>query len=100
MQYAYLGSLLATLAALMLIDRRLKLLMWHDARRTVRAVVAGVVVLSVWDLLGIHFGIFFSGHSRYALDWFLLPNFPPEELVFLTMLCYLALLLQRVWERR
>lgn len=98
--YFYLTSLLVALASLMLIDRRYKLALWHDASRSLMTIGAGVVVFTVWDLLGINRGIFFHGNSQYALPFRLLPDFPIEEIFFLILLCYLTLLLYRWFETK
>lgn len=93
MMWFYLLALLIGIGGLLLIDRRLKLAFWHDKKRTAITIGVGMALFIVWDLLGISFGIFFKGGSEFALPFSLLPEFPVEELFFLFLLCYTALLL-------
>lgn len=100
--WAYLIALLVSIGGLLVIDRRLKLAFWHDTKRTAITLGIGITVFIAWDLLGIHFGIFFHGGSEYALPFRIVPEFPIEELFFLFLLCYTALLLYRglsTWRR-
>jgi lycopene cyclase domain-containing protein len=92
MMWFYLIALLVSIGGLLLIDRRLKLAFWNDKKRTAITIGVGMAIFIVWDLLGIHFGIFFHGGSEYTLPIRILPEFPIEELFFLFLLCYTALL--------
>lgn len=94
-QWYYLIALVVSICGLLLIDRRLKLAFWYNAKRTAITVGVGMAIFIVWDLVGIALGIFFHGESHYALPIRLLPEFPIEELFFLFLLCYVALLLYR-----
>jgi lycopene cyclase domain-containing protein len=96
MQWLYLIGLIVAIGCLMLIDWRSKLVLWHDLRRSLMTIGLSMAVFIIWDLFGIQLGIFFSGHSPYALDFMLLPDFPVEELFFLFLLCYLTLLIYRL----
>ena len=94
-QWFYLIALIISIAGLTLIDRRLKLAYWHNAKRTAATIGIGMAVFIVWDFIGIGAGIFFKGSGQYMLPFELLPEFPIEELFFLYLLCYVALLLYR-----
>lgn len=52
-----------------------------------------MIIFAIWDILGIINGIFFEGNSRYISGLNLLPDFPVEEIFFLTLFCYITLLL-------
>ena len=95
MKFLYFVALVFFITCLVTLDRRYKLAFWHDASRTIKTVSIGVGVFVVWDWIGIALGIFHVGTSPYMLGMQILPNFPPEELVFLTLLCYTSLLLYR-----
>lgn len=95
MMFIYLGALLVSIGGLLLIDHRWKLVFWHDARRTALTIGIAMGIFVVWDLLGIGLGIFFHGGSLLTLPLRLAPEFPVEELFFLFLLCYVALLLYR-----
>jgi lycopene cyclase domain-containing protein len=88
---AYLLSLLVSLGAMVLLDRRFRLFFWLDARRAAAVLTIGVVFLLVWDLSGIGLGIFYRGETELMTGVQLAPELPLEELFFLTFLCYLTM---------
>ncbi len=98
MSFFYLGALLFSLAGMVIMDKKYSLAFFFDARRSIITTVVGVVVFILWDILGIALGIFFSGHSAYMTGWYLAPEFPVEELVFLFFLCYFTLIVYRLLE--
>jgi lycopene cyclase domain-containing protein len=102
-QWLYLLALLISIAGLATLDYRYRLAFWLDRRRTVLTIAIGIAVFICWDLIGIKLGIFFHGNSQYALPFRILPEFPIEELFFLTLLCYVSLLVYqaggRLWPR-
>lgn len=102
-QFAYLIGLLIGISGMLIIDRRFKLAFWSDARRTWMTLLPAVAVFILWDLAGIASGTFFHGKSNYSLPFTILPEFPIEELFFLFLLCYTALLFylgaKRRWPR-
>lgn len=100
MHFAYLGVLLFSFAGIVTLDWRHKLALFYDVRRTLLTVCVGVAVFIGWDVLGIALGIFFSGQSPYMSGLYLGPEFPVEELVFLTFLCYFTLTIYRLLETR
>ena len=97
--WSYLAGLIVALGCLSLIDRRLKLAFWHDARISLQTIAVTVGIFVIWDLLGIALGIFYSGGSLYSLPFMILPEFPIEELFFLMLLSYTTLLLYRGLQR-
>lgn len=105
LSFAYLASLLVSLAGLALLDRRHRLALWGGrAVHTVVSVVVGVVFFLVWDVVGIAQGVFFRGAGPYQTGVLIGPELPLEEVFFLTLLCYVTLLcylaFARVLERR
>jgi lycopene cyclase domain-containing protein len=97
--FAYLGALAVALGGLATLDRRLRLVFWADARRAAVCVVVGVVFFLLWDLAGLGLGIFARGESPHMTGLLLAPELPVEELVFLTLLSYNALLAWRGLDR-
>ncbi|MFF1530037.1 lycopene cyclase domain-containing protein [Cellulomonas sp. NPDC058312] len=101
---AYLGALLVSLGGLAVIDRRWRLAFWDAPRRAALTVGIGVVGFLLWDVAGLLLGIFARGESPHMTGLLLAPELPVEEAVFLTLLCYNALLvwrgLDRWWGRR
>ena len=100
MKLAYLAAILFSMFGMGVLDKRFALALFHDARRTIITIAIGVAVFIAWDVLGITMGIFFSGSSPYITGLYLAPEFPVEELFFLTFLCYFTLITYRLVERR
>lgn len=100
MQWSYLLALVLSLVGLGLLDWRYKLVLWHDLRRAMLCLSIGLAVFLAWDFAAIASGIFLHGGSPYALPYTLLPQFPVEEIVFLLLLCYNALILYTGASRR
>lgn len=100
MHFLYLGALLFSFAGMITLDWRHKLALFYDIRRTLLTVGVGVTVFILWDIFGIALGIFFSGQSQYMSGLYLGPEFPVEELLFLTFLCYFTLVMYRLLETR
>lgn len=96
MQFSYLAALIVSFASMAVIDWRYTLAYFADRRATLLTVLVGVLVFIVWDVLGIVLGIFFSGESAYMSGIYLAPEFPVEELLFLTFLCYFTLVVYRI----
>lgn len=103
MQALYLALLLISIGGLAVIDWRYKLAFWNERKRTVLVVATGVGIFILWDILGIALGIFGHGAGRFNLPFVIAPEFPIEELFFLTLLCYNAVILYRgigLWRSR
>ena len=100
MQWLYLVALLAILGCLTLIDYRYKLAFFHNAKRAGLTIGIAVWLFIVWDIFGIKFGIFLKGNSPYALPFEVIPHFPIEEIFFLGVLTYSALIIYRFASER
>lgn len=96
---AYLGALLLSLGGLAVLDRQYRLAFWSHPRRTATCLVVGVVGFLAWDVAGLALGIFARGESPHMTGLLLAPDLPVEEAVFLTLLCYVALLAWRAADR-
>jgi lycopene cyclase domain-containing protein len=91
--FLYLTALVVSLAGLVAIDHRHRVAIFDGkGLRTVVTVAIGVAVFSVWDAAGISAGVFFQGPGPYQSGFMVGPEFPIEELFFLTLLCYTSLL--------
>ena len=95
----YLLLLLMAIGCLGLLDRRFKLAYFYDRKRTVMTLMGAVLVFIAWDVLGIHLEIFRIGTSPYISGVQLGREFPLEEVFFLVLLTYNALLLWRAGDR-
>ena len=91
MTFLYLGCLLISLAAMVLLDARFRLVFWRDARRATIVLVLGLVFFLAWDAAGILLGVFARGESPLMTGVELAPELPLEEVFFLLFLCYLTL---------
>jgi lycopene cyclase domain-containing protein len=98
--FVYLGALLVSLGGLALIDRRFRLAFWSHPRRTALTLATGVVGFLLWDVAGLLLGIFSRGESPHMTGLLIAPELPVEEAVFLTLLCYVALLAWRWFDRQ
>ncbi|MBD8078827.1 lycopene cyclase domain-containing protein [Cellulosimicrobium arenosum] len=95
----YLGALIVSIGGMAVIDRRWRLAFWHDARRAGLTVGIGVVGFLVWDVAGLVLGIFARGESPWMTGLLVAPDLPIEEVFFLTLLCYVALVVWRLLDR-
>ena len=100
MNWLYLSALLVSFSGMVVIDRRYSLAFFKDSKRTFLTLLVSVGVFVVWDIAGIALGIFYSGNSPYTSRLYLGPEFPIEELVFLTFLTYFTLVMYRFWSKR
>ncbi len=91
MSFAYLAALLIALTGMVLLDRRFSLFFWRSARRAAIVLAAGVAFFLLWDLAGIGLGVFFRGQTPFLTGLVIAPELPVEEVLFLTLLCYLSM---------
>jgi lycopene cyclase domain-containing protein len=91
MHGAYLFFLLLSICCLALIDRRYKLVCFNNKHLAAKVLGISILVFVVWDIAGILLNIFFIGKNSLLLGVHL-GNFPVEELFFLVLLNYTALL--------
>jgi lycopene cyclase domain-containing protein len=96
----YLLLLLVSLAGLGSIDFRHKLALFLDAKRTLLTLVVCVAFFLMWDVVGIGLGVFFKGDNNLLIGFDLAPDLPIEEVFFLTLLCYSALVIYQGFARR
>lgn len=91
MPLLYLAALLVSLTGMVVLDRRFRLFFWRDGRRAAIVLVVGVVFFLLWDLAGVGLGVFFRGETSFMTGIQIAPEVPLEELIFLTLLCYLTM---------
>lgn len=87
----YLIGLLVALAGMVVLDLRFRLFFGAAPLRAALTLVLGVAFFLAWDAAGIGLGIFFRGTTSLLVGVQLAPELPLEELLFLTMLCYLTM---------
>ena len=102
-QFYYIFALLVSITGLATLDRRFQLAFWNNRKKAMNVMVLSVIFFVAWDLVGMALGIFFHGESNYTLPIRIVPEFPVEELLFLFVLNYSALLLYlggtKLWPR-
>ena len=90
--FAYLATLVLSIVGLYLLDRRHKLAFATSPKAAALSITIAVALFLVWDLVGIGLGIFFRGDAPHLSGLLLAPELPLEELFFLILLSYNALL--------
>ena len=98
--YLYLVALVISILGLGLLDLRHDLALKRYPLPTLISVAIGVAVFLIWDLVGIHFGIFFRGDAEHLTGITLAPELPLEEVFFLILLSYNALLAYQFFAKR
>lgn len=96
----YLAALIGSLVGMVLLDHRHKLVFFSHPKASAITIAIGVVFFAIVDLIGITLGIFFRGDSPYLSGITVAPEFPIEELFFLTLLCYTILAAYSAFESR
>lgn len=84
----YLVGLLIAIAGIAVLDARYRLFFWRAPVRAAVVMVIGLVFFLVWDVVGVHLGIFFIGTNGLLTGVLLAPDVPLEELFFLVLLCW------------
>lgn len=95
----YLLVLSALLGCMALLDRRFRLVFWHDARQAALTTAIGLAFFLLWDLAGIGLGIFVRAENALMTGIVLAPELPLEEVFFLAFLCYQTLVLYALLRR-
>lgn len=95
MQYAYLLTLIVSLSGLATLDKKYNLALFWDAKKTLIALLAGLLFFLVWDVVGIVLGVFSTNQAWVSGLYVITPDLPIEEFLFLILLNYQVILLWR-----
>ncbi len=98
MSFLYLAALLVSIAGLATLDFKFKLAIAKSPRYLCLILIPLVFFLT-WDLAGISAGIFFRGNATHLTGILLSTELPLEEIFFLILLSYSALLLLKAFTR-
>ena len=90
----YLLLLTISITCLGLIDMRYKLVFFRNKHLSLKIIGACIMLFILWDALGIYLDIFFVGKTDYLIG-LNLGEFPVEEIFFLVLLNYTALILSQ-----
>lgn len=93
MSFAYLGCLVLAIACMVALDGRYHLFFWRDPLAATGVMVGGAAFFLAWDVLGIHFEVFFRGETSYMTGVLIARQLPLEEPFFLAFLCYVTMVL-------
>ncbi|MFM6971618.1 MAG: lycopene cyclase domain-containing protein [Rhodoluna sp.] len=99
MNFVYLLILGISISGLAVLDFKYKLAI-AKTRRYLCVILISVLFFLVWDVAGISLGIFFRGGSQLQTGILLAPELPLEEIFFLSLLNYSALLLIKAIGRK
>ncbi|MFM6967756.1 MAG: lycopene cyclase domain-containing protein [Microbacteriaceae bacterium] len=95
----YLGLIVLSLIGMALIDYHWKVALFEDVRHTVLVLVLSVAFFVSWDISGVANGVFYKGASNLLIGWDVATEIPIEEILFLTLLSYCAVIAFRLVER-
>ncbi len=93
--WLYLLALLISIAGLLTLDARFKLVLFRSSKN-LRYILLAIGFFLAWDIAGIILDIFATDSSKVVGVWVGTPNLPLEEFLFLFLLCHLSALLVRV----
>ena len=96
--FLYLGALLVSIAGLATLDFKFKLAI-AKSKKYFCLILISVAFFLTWDLAGISSGIFFRGNTAHLTGILLSSELPLEEIFFLILLSYSALLLLKTFTR-
>jgi lycopene cyclase domain-containing protein len=96
--FIYLAALLISISGLATLDYKFKLAI-AKSKRYLCLILIPVVFFLTWDLAGISAGIFFRGNATHLTGILLSTELPLEEIFFLVLLSYSALLLLKAFTR-
>lgn len=96
--FIYLTALLISISGLATLDYKFKLAI-AKSKRYLCLILIPVVFFLTWDLAGISAGIFFRGNATHLTGFLLSTELPLEEIFFLILLSYSALLLLKAFTR-
>ena len=92
----YLAIVLGGIVGTFLLDWRHRLAFRVNPRATLLTLAVSVAFFSLWDAAGIFMGIFFTGNTSWLVGIELGPEYPIEELFFLTLFSYSTLVIYQL----
>lgn len=98
LSFLYLAALIVSLAGLATLDYKFKLAI-AKSKKHLYLIFISVLFFLVWDVAGISSGIFFRGGATHITGILVSEEMPLEEIFFLTLLSYSALLLLKSFTR-
>ena len=95
-----MGILLFSLLGLGFADFRHKLVFFYRPKNALRIYLAFLGFFLAWDIVGIASGVFSTNTEFVSGLFFLTPNMPLEEILFLSLFFYnTAIVWRLVWQR-
>ena len=90
----YFSLLVFAIACLGLIDMKYKLVLFRDRNLAYKVIMISLALFIAWDIAGIVLDIFYIGKTNVLLG-LQVGEFPIEELFFLVLLNYTALIISQ-----
>ena len=98
-QLAYLGSIVATIGCMAIMDHRWRLFFWADARRAVPVLLVGTAFFVTWDTVALSLGYYERAGSPYLTGIEIAGLLPLEEVFFSAFLPYITMVLHALATR-
>lgn len=99
MSALYLLAIVGSGCCMGLVDRRWRLFLFapRGPRQALVLLGAGLAFFLLWDLVAIALDIYVRGDSAAMTGWEVAPELPVEELFFIVFLCYVTMVLHRLF---
>ena len=89
-KYLYICILAFSLFGMALLDYKKRLFLFSHPKRAVLILFCAVVFFLLWDIAGIALNVFFTNQQYVSGVHLFTPDLPIEELLFLTLVCYVS----------
>ena len=99
MKHGYLFVLVFSLSGLAYLDYQKKLALFWYPKKVALIILATVLFFLVWDVTGIVLDVFSTNSEWVSGVYFITPNLPLEEFLFLSLLSYQTILFWR-WQMK
>lgn len=99
MSVLYLAAILGSTFCMGLVDRRWRLFLFDRWRAAAAITACGLAFFLAWDVVAIALGIYQRGDSPGMTGIEVAAELPIEELFFIVFLCYLTMVLHRLFRR-
>lgn len=95
-KYYYLIALIISLSGLLAGDFMRRLVFFRNFSASIKILLIGLGFFVLWDVLGIVLGVFATNQKWVSGAHIITPNFPIEEILFLSLLIYVSMLAWRL----
>ncbi len=100
MKYLYLSILVFSLSGIGWYDYKKRIFLFCRPKQALTILLSLVGFFLLWDITGIVLGVFFTNQEFVSGLYFFTPNMPIEEIFFLTLVCYVSIILSSLSEQK